>query len=192
MYGLLIFCSSPIAFSSAAAYCSRPISVNEPSVVTTIPIVECSFITFHVPSCAAFVNGISVSDHGVFTCLSLSFSMCPVAPSTIYPTQSISLTRTLIPSTGQTSAASDGTNLGSVVIIVVPDALCGSSSFALFLSCSSVIDGITKRSINLLMNVDLPVLTGPTTPRYISPFVLILISLYKSNSLILITMPFQL
>ena len=33
-------------------------------------------------------------------------------------------------------------------------------------------------SINRLINVDLPVLTGPTTPMYISPFVLALISLY--------------
>ena len=31
--------------------------------------------------------------------------------------------------------------------------------------------GSTSRSINLLINVDLPVRTGPTTPMYISPFV---------------------
>jgi hypothetical protein len=30
----------------------------EPSVVTTIPIVECSFITFSVPISAASVKGI--------------------------------------------------------------------------------------------------------------------------------------
>ena len=114
---------------------------------------------------AAFVNGISYSNHGVFTCLSTSFSMCPEAPSTIYPTQSISRTFNSIPSSVFIDTASFGTNFGSVVMIVVPDADCGSSSFVRSFLCTSVRFGRIRRSANLLINVDLPVRTGPTTPR---------------------------
>jgi len=62
------------------------------------------------------------------------------------------------------STASLGINLGSVVIIVLPLALCGNSSTALSFLNSFSIFGKTKSSINLLINVDFPVLTGPTTP----------------------------
>ena len=72
-----------------------------------------------------------------------------------------------------------GTNLGSVVMIVLPDADSGSSSFVLAFPCSSSICGSTNTSMNRLINVDFPVLTGPTTPMYISPFVLACMSLYK-------------
>ena len=50
-----------------------------PSVVTKIPIVECSEITFVVPSSAAVSKGISSSDHGVFTILGTSSSKYPIA-----------------------------------------------------------------------------------------------------------------
>src|SRR5574344_1149674 len=60
-----------------------------------------------------------------------------------------------------------GINLGSIVIIVFPPLDCGSSSRVLFLSNSSVIFGITRVSTTFLINVDLPVLTAPTTPKYI-------------------------
>ena len=39
-------------------------------------------------------------------------------------------------------------------------------------------NGKTNKSMNRLINVDLPVRTGPTTPMYISPFVRTFISLY--------------
>lgn len=39
------------------------------------------------------------------------------------------------------------------------------------------------------MNVDLPVRTGPTTPKYISPFVLFAISSYISKLVIIIPPP---
>ena len=58
-----------------------------------------------------------------------------------------------------------GTNLGSVVIIVFPAALCGISSKALFLSYSSSMCGTINVSTTLLIKVDLPVLTAPTTPK---------------------------
>jgi len=57
-------------------------SVIEPSVVTKIPIVECSVITFFVPISAAFSKGISSSDQGVFTILGISSSKYPIALST--------------------------------------------------------------------------------------------------------------
>lgn len=50
-----------------------------PSVVTKIPIVECSEITFVVPSSAAVSKGISSSDQGVFTILGTSSSKYPMA-----------------------------------------------------------------------------------------------------------------
>ena len=95
-------------------------------------------------------------------------SSCPTAPGTMYPTQSTSLTRHA-PSPIVSSAASFGTKLGCVVIIVRPAALCGSSSVSRARSYSSVMPGITSISMNLFINVDLPVRTGPTTPMYISP-----------------------
>ena len=112
----------------------------------------------------AFVNGISSSNQGVFTLRSTSFSRCPVAPSTIYPTQSINRILTGIFPPTLISTASFGTNLGSVVIIVLPAADWGSSSVARSLSWTSSILGSTKRSIKRLINVDFPVRTGPTTP----------------------------
>jgi hypothetical protein len=57
-------------------------SVIVPSVVTKIPIVECSSMTFLVPISAAFSNGISSSDQGVFTILGMSSSKYPIALST--------------------------------------------------------------------------------------------------------------
>ena len=87
-----------------------------------------------------------------------------MAPSTKYPTQSTSLNLNFAFSPRVISIASFGTNFGSVVIIVLPSALCGSSSFVLSLLNSLSILGITNKSINLFIKVDLPVLTGPTTP----------------------------
>ena len=58
-----------------------------------------------------------------------------------------------------------GMNLGSVVMIVVPVPLWGSSSIVRFRSFSSAISGRIMVSIKRLINVDLPLLTGPTTPR---------------------------
>ena len=92
--GLPIALSSCIVLSSGSIYASLAISPKLPSVVTTIPIVEWSCITLRVPSSAACVNGIGLSDHGVITILSPSPSSSPPAPFTIYPTQSISLTFT--------------------------------------------------------------------------------------------------
>ena len=62
------------------------------------------------------------------------------------------------------STASFGINFGSVVIMVLPPALCGSSSLALSFLYSLSIFGITSKSIKFLIKVDLPVRTGPTTP----------------------------
>ena len=135
-----------------------------PSVVTTIPMVEWSLITFLVPISAAWVNGISTSDQGVFTSRSASSSMWPAAPSTIKPTQSTRRTFTFTSPPSVICAASWGMNLGSVVVIVFPPELCGSSSCARMRSASSVIYGSTSRSINRLIKVDFPVRTGPTTP----------------------------
>ena len=86
----------------------------------------------------------------------------------MYPTQSIILILA-VKSSISILVAVDGMNFGSVVIMVFPAAACGSSSRHLFLSYSSVILGIIKFSINFLMNVDFPVRTAPTTPKYMSP-----------------------
>ena len=102
-----------------------------PSVVITSPIVEWSFITFLVPISAASSNGISYSYQGVWTILLSSPSKYPSALLTIYPTQSTNLTLNLISSPSVISIASFGTNLGSVVWILLPDPLCGNSSLAL-------------------------------------------------------------
>ena len=135
-----------------------------PSVVTKIPIVECSWITFLVPISAACSNGISSSDHGVLTILGISSSKYPIALFTKYPTQSTSLVFNEILFPIVISTASLGINFGSVVIIVLPPALWGSSSLALSCLYELSIFGITSKSMNLFINVDLPVRTGPTTP----------------------------
>ena len=67
--------SSDITLPSASSYSLRGISLIEPSVVMTSPIVECSLITFCVPISAAILNGISCSNHGVFTIRGLSPSI---------------------------------------------------------------------------------------------------------------------
>ena len=89
-----------------------------PSVVMTMPMVECSAITFRVPISAASVIGISWSYQGVVTS-----SIWPMAPFTMYPTQSISRTEKLAPSGSWIWAASSGTNLGSAVMMVRPEPL---------------------------------------------------------------------
>ena len=133
-------------------------------MVTTRPMVEWSVITFCVPISAAWVKGIIWSNHGVFTIRSPFSSMCPAAPSTMKPTQSMRRTFTSTPSSRAMGAASLGTNLGSVVMTVLPAALWGSSSRVRIRTFSSCIPGKTKRSMKRLMNVDFPVRTGPTTP----------------------------
>ena len=147
-----------------------------PSVVTSIPIVECSPITLLVPSSAASAKGIATSLQGVMIILSTPSSSEPSAPFTIYPTQSIIFTLSSVSPT-LIFTDSSGTNFGSVVITVLPVALCGISSTVLCLSYSSSIFGSTILSRNLCINVDFPVLTGPTTPMYMSPPVLFAISL---------------
>lgn len=59
---------------------------------------------------------------------------------------------------------SSGTNLGSVVITVMPAALCGISSLARSRLYASVIFGRTSSCIKRVIKVDLPLRTGPTTP----------------------------
>ena len=136
----------------------------EPSVVITRPIVECSVITFFVPISAAILKGISSSYHGVETILGCSSSIYPTELGTMYPTQSISLTFIFRLSAILSSTASSGMNLGSVVIMVLPAADCGNSSIARSLTYGSPILGITSVSIKRFIKVDLPDLTGPTTP----------------------------
>ena len=94
----------------------------------------------------------------------ISSSKYPIALFTKYPTQSTILVFSLILSPKVISTASFGINLGSVVIIVLPEALCGNSSKALSLLYSLSMFGITSKSIKRLIKVDFPVLTGPTTP----------------------------
>ena len=163
-YGFPISSSFVIVVFSASVYASRSSSPIEPSVTTTIPMVAWSRITFSVPMRAASTNGISSSIHGVLTIRFSSPSICPLAPCTINPTQSISRTLISLWSASIMLAASCGMNFGSVVIIVLPAADCGSSSSARLLAFSSSIFGNTNKSINRLINVDFPVRTGPTTP----------------------------
>ena len=87
----------------------------------------------------------------------------------MYPTQSTILTFKDTESFNCITTPSAGTNFGSTVIIVFPEPLCGISSLVLSLLNSFSIFGNTNVSINFLINVDFPVLTGPTTPIYISP-----------------------
>ena len=138
-------------------------------------------MTFSVPIVAAFSKGISRVDHGVFTIRSLSPSMAPLAPWIKNPTQSIRRILQVRSCSSSISTCSFGTNLGSVVMMVRPCADCGNSSTVRRRAFSSLIFGSTICSMNCLIKVDLPVRTGPTTPMYISPFVLLCISLYKEN-----------
>ena len=135
-----------------------------PRMVTTRPMEQCSSITFLVPSSAASVMGISWSYQGVVTILGEPSSSAPTAPLTIYPTESIIRTRSLAVPSGEISTASSGTNLGSEVIIVFPEPLWGSSSLARSRRWGSEMQGMTNSSMIRLINVDLPVRTGPTTP----------------------------
>ena len=58
IYGLPMEVNSSITVFSASKYSLLGISPIEPSVVTTIPMVEWSLITFSVPISAASTNGI--------------------------------------------------------------------------------------------------------------------------------------
>ena len=58
-------------------------SLIEPSVVTTTPMVEWSRITLRVPVSAARSKGTASSNQGLFTIRGLSSSSWPMAPSTI-------------------------------------------------------------------------------------------------------------
>ena len=55
----------------------------EPSVVTTMPMVEWSVMTLRVPVSAARSKGISSSNQGLLTIRGLSSSSWPMAPSTM-------------------------------------------------------------------------------------------------------------
>ncbi|CDB87290.1 unknown [Firmicutes bacterium CAG:170] len=90
----------------------------------------CSSMTFFVPSSAACVMGIGSSNHGVVTMRGAPSSSAPIAPSTMYPTVSMSRTESRLLPSGLISTASSGTNFGSEVMMVFPEPLCGSSSFA--------------------------------------------------------------
>ncbi len=177
--------NSEAALSSAAMKFSLGSSPKLPSQVTSIPTVECSLITLRVPCSAASSNGMGSLDHGTLTMRVCPSSVAPSASGTRYPTQSIIRSLILVPSPKVSVTASSGTNLGSAVITVFPAALCGSSSVARFLSYSPSIPGMTDVSIKRLIKVDLPHLTGPTTPMYISPPVLAAISVYISLDSIL-------
>ena len=136
----------------------------EPSVLTTTPTVECSRMTFSVPSRAAAENSILSSLHGVFTSRASPFSSAPSAPSTGKPTQSTMRTFMFSPPAVFRCAPRSGMNFGSAVITVLPLADCGSSSRARARASSSAMFGSTISSMNRLIKVDLPVRTGPTTP----------------------------
>ena len=53
-----------------------------PSVVTTMPMVECSAMTFRVPISAASVMGMGWGNQGVVTIRGVSSSREPTAPGT--------------------------------------------------------------------------------------------------------------
>ena len=135
-----------------------------PSVVIAMAIVEWSLITLFVPVRAAAAKGIGLSDQGVFTILGSSPSFVPSAPSTIYPTQSIRRILNFTFSPTCSSAGLEGTNLGSVVVIIFPCPIRGSSSLALSFSKLLLMFGRTAFSIKRLMKVDLPVRHGPVMP----------------------------
>ena len=149
---------------SASSYSDRGMSLMEPSVVITRPMVLCSVMTFLVPSSAAMLKGTSRSNQGVITIRGCSFSMYPRALGTMYPTQSMSRTWKEAVWSTDIFTASSGMNLGSVVMMVLPAADWGSSSVARSRRASLSMLGSTSVSMNRLMKVDLPVRTGPTTP----------------------------
>lgn len=99
-------------------------------MVTTTPMVLCSVMTLRVPSSAACARGISCSNQGVWTMRGWSPSDWPMAPSTMKPTQSMSRRLQRVPSSAWMETASSGTNFGSAVMMVLPEPLWGSSSFA--------------------------------------------------------------
>ena len=101
-----------------------------PSVVTTMPMEACSSMTFLVPSSAASVMGMGSLCQGVDTIRGTPSSVAPTAPSTMYPTESMSRIRSLVVPSGTISTASSGTNFGSEVMMVLPLPLWGSSSLA--------------------------------------------------------------
>ena len=63
--GLFNFCNSSITCSSTFSYSSLVKSPKLPSLLITIPMLECDSITFSVPSFAASSNGIASLNHGV-------------------------------------------------------------------------------------------------------------------------------
>ena len=82
IYGFPIDSNSSIIVFSTSLYSFLGISPIDPSVVTTIPIVEWSFITFSVPISAASMNGIGSWYHGVITSLGPFSSSYPLADGT--------------------------------------------------------------------------------------------------------------
>ena len=163
-YGLPIAASSAATRRSASTYSARGASVTLPSLVTKIPIVEWSRITLRVPVSAASSKDIFSSLHGVSTIRVLPSPSAVAADGIIYPTQSISLTFAFLPSPRSIVSPPSGTNLGCVVMTAFPSADCGSSSVTRLRRCLSSIPSSNASSANFLMKVDLPVLTGPTTP----------------------------
>ena len=115
-----------------------------------------------VPQLRRLCKGQRLIAPGVFTRRGFPSSSKPDAPSVTKPTQSISLTFAEAFSS-LTSHALAGTNLGSVVIMLLPEADCGSSSVMTLFKFASVTLGMTSSVINFLISVDFPVLTGPTT-----------------------------
>ena len=81
--GLWIWHSSAMTRSSASLYFSRGMSLMEPSVVMTRPMVEWSRMTLRVPVSAATSKGTSSSNQGLLTMRGFSFSSWPMAPSTM-------------------------------------------------------------------------------------------------------------
>ena len=140
-------------------------SVIVPSVSTTTPTVAWSSMTLRVPISAACSNGMSSSSHGVVTMRVSPSSSEPIAPGTRKPTQSTRRMRAVSVSSSGISIASFGTNFGCVVMTVLPLPDCGSSSISRVLLYSFSICGSISVSAKRLMNVDLPVRTGPITPR---------------------------
>ena len=149
---------------SAGRYFSRGSSATLPSVVTTRPMVACSRMTRRVPVSAAWSKGTAWSNQGLLTNRGALFSSCPRAPSTIYPTQSISRARKLPPAFRSMLTAFSGINFGSVVMIVRPAADWGSSSLARARCASFLMRGSSISSAKRLMKLLLPLRTGPTTP----------------------------
>ncbi len=92
-------------------------------------------------------------------------SCVPSAPRTKYPTESTMRTLAEAWSGSCTVAApSEGTNLGWVVMMVLPEPLWGSSSTIRSRLGPGGTSGSTSCCIKLLINVLFPARTGPTTP----------------------------